>query len=185
VTLQFLETPLPGVRIVAPDLFGDARGFFLETWQRDRYRQGGIDVDFVQDNHSRSQQGVIRGLHYQLAHAQAKLIYVVRGAVFDVAVDIRRGSPYFSRWTGHLLSEENRRQLFVPRGFAHGFAVLSDLADVTYRCSDYYTPGDEYGIAWNDPDLGIDWGLSDPVVSAKDMKNPCLKDVPAHLLPGS
>jgi dTDP-4-dehydrorhamnose 3,5-epimerase len=126
---------------------------------------------------------VVRGLHYQLAHGQDKLIYVVRGAILDVAVDIRPGSPAFGRWTGHLLSEENRRQLFVPRGFAHGFSVLSDVADVTYKCSEYYTPGDEYGIAWDDPDLSIDWRVRGPVVSDKDRRHPRLRDVDPLLLP--
>jgi len=175
---------LDGVLIIEPDVFEDSRGFFLETWQMERYKSGGVDVDFVQDNHSRSKKGVIRGLHYQLKHPQAKLVYAVRGTIFDVAVDIRRGSPTFGQWTGVILSDENRRQLFIPAGFAHGFSVLSDLADVTYKCSDLYTPGDEYGIIYNDPDIGIDWhlkvdsSLTQAFVSDKDMVYPKLFDVP-------
>jgi len=177
MAVRFTETPLQGVFVIEPDLFGDARGFFLETWQKIRYRNAGIDADFVQDNHSRSEKGVIRGLHYQRAHAQAKLVYAVRGTIFDVAVDLRRGSDTFGQWTGCLLSDENRKQLFVPQGFAHGFSVLSDVADVTYKCSDYYAPGDEYGILYNDPDLAIDWQVDTPLVSDKDLMYPCLKDV--------
>lgn len=181
---------LDGVLIIEPDVFEDSRGFFLETWQKRRYRRGGVDVSFVQDNHSRSKQGVIRGLHYQLEHPQAKLVYAVRGTIFDVAVDIRKGSPTFGQWTGVILSDENRRQLFIPAGFAHGFSVLSEVADVTYKCSDVYTPGDEYGIIYNDPDINIDWHLNSgkyrsineiapqPLVSEKDMRYPKLWDVP-------
>lgn len=176
------ETALDGVLVVAPDVFGDNRGFFLETWQAERYRAAGIDVSFVQDNHSRSEKGVVRGLHYQLEHAQDKLVYAVRGTIFDVAVDLRRGSSTFGRWTGCILSDENQKQLFVPKGFAHGFSVLSPVADVTYKCSDYYTPGDEYGVRYDDPDLAVDWQVETPLVSDKDGVHPCLKDVPpAHL----
>ncbi|MBF0235229.1 MAG: dTDP-4-dehydrorhamnose 3,5-epimerase [Desulfamplus sp.] len=188
---------LDGVLLVEPDVFADSRGFFLETWHQDRYQSYGIDVNFVQDNHSRSKKGVIRGLHYQLQNPQAKLVYAVRGTIFDVAVDIRRGSPTFGKWAGAILSDENRCQLFIPAGFAHGFSVLSDIADVTYKCSDIYTPGDEYGIIYSDPDLNIDWhldyedgnkdmkGCSDltqAIVSDKDLLYPRLRDVPEKSL---
>ncbi len=174
---RFIATELEGVLIIEPDVFGDSRGFFLESWHRKRYEQSGVNVEFVQDNHSRSEKGVVRGLHYQLENAQAKLVYAVRGTIFDVAVDIRKGSSTFGQWTGCILSEENRRQLFVPRGFAHGFSVLSDMADVTYKCSDFYTPGDEYGIVYNDPGLNIDWKVTTPLVSNKDIVHPILKKV--------
>ncbi|MBF0242718.1 MAG: dTDP-4-dehydrorhamnose 3,5-epimerase [Desulfamplus sp.] len=180
---------LEGVLLIKPDVFADSRGFFLETWQRTRYQNSGVNVDFVQDNHSRSKKGVIRGLHYQLKNPQAKLVYAVRGTIFDVAVDIRRDSPMFGMWAGAILSDENRDQLFIPAGFAHGFAVLSEFADVTYKCSDIYTPGDEYGIIYNDPDIAIDWHLNlcndfniEPLVSDKDGKYPKLCDVPANNL---
>lgn len=176
------QTRLQGVLEITPAVFGDDRGFFLETWQTLRYREAGMDVNFVQDNHSRSQKGVVRGLHYQLANAQDKLIYAVRGTIFDVAVDLRKGSDTYGQWTGCLLSDENRKQLFVPKGFAHGFSVLSETADVTYKCSDYYTPGDEYGLAHDDPDLAIDWQVKTALVSQKDGVLPRLKDVPAHQL---
>lgn len=178
--LSFLD----GVLIIEPDVFNDSRGFFLETWQKERYQEGGVDVKFVQDNHSRSKKGVIRGLHYQLKNPQAKLVYAVRGTIFDVAVDIRRGSPTFGKWTGVVLSDQNRCQLFIPAGFAHGFSVLSDIADVIYKCSDVYTPGDEYGIIYNDPDINIDWHLNTkntyitPLVSDKDLHYPTLCNVP-------
>ncbi len=179
---RFIATELEGVLIIEPDVFGDSRGFFLESWHRKRYEQSGVNVEFVQDNHSRSEKGVVRGLHYQLENAQAKLVYAVRGTIFDVAVDIRKGSSTFGQWTGCILSEENRRQLFVPRGFAHGFSVLSDMADVTYKCSDFYTPGDEYGIVYNDPGLNIDWKVTTPLVSNKDIVHPLLKEVPGEHL---
>lgn len=182
MSVKVSSTILDGVMIIEPTVFGDARGFFLETWQKTAYSGPARDTVFVQDNHSRSRYGVVRGLHYQLRHPQAKLITVIRGAILDVAVDIRVGSPTFGRWTGHVLSDENHRQLFIPRGFAHGFSVLSQEADVTYKCSDYYAPGDEYGIALDDPDLGIDWQVSDPVISEKDTRNSRLSQVlPEHL----
>lgn len=181
--VRFTKTSLKGVILVEPDVFGDSRGYFLETWQKERYINGGIDSEFVQDNHSRSEKGVIRGLHYQLKHAQAKLVYAVRGTIFDVAVDIRENSLTFGRWTGHVLSEENKCQLFIPKGFAHGFSVLSSTADVTYKCSDYYAPGDEYGIIYNDPHINIDWRVENPGVSEKDSKNPQLNKVLSTHLP--
>ncbi|MDY0221792.1 MAG: dTDP-4-dehydrorhamnose 3,5-epimerase [Desulfobacterium sp.] len=166
---RFDETALSGVILVTPDVYGDSRGFFLETFQRDRYAGGGISVDFVQDNHSRSDKGVVRGLHYQLQNPQAKLVYAVCGKIFDVAVDLRKNSATFGKWTGHILSDENRCQLYIPAGFAHGFSVLSETADVTYKCSNFYTPGDEYGIIFNDPHLNIDWQVKSPICSDKDM----------------
>lgn len=175
---RFIKTELEGVIIAEPDVFGDTRGFFLESWQKERYANGGIEADFVQDNHSRSEKGVIRGLHYQLKNAQDKLVYAVRGTIFDVAVDLRKSSPTFGQWTGCILSEENRRQLFVPKGFAHGFSVLSEMADVTYKCSDYYAPGDEYGVIYNDLDLYIDWQVDSALVSEKDLVHPTLKEIP-------
>ena len=172
--MEVIKTSLEGVVIIEPKVFGDERGFFLETFQADRYRdQAGIDLPFVQDNHSRSAKGVLRGLHFQKTKPQGKLVRVVRGEVFDVAVDIRQGSPTFGQWEGVILSEENKRQFWVPPGFAHGFVVLSDVADFEYKCTDYYDPSDEGSLAWNDPEVGITWPLdkldADPQLSAKDM----------------
>jgi len=172
--MQVIPTAIPEVLVLAPKVFGDARGFFFESFNRKVFREAtGVDADFVQDNHSRSAQGVLRGLHYQLQQPQGKLLRVVRGAVFDVAVDIRRSSPTFGRWVGVELSEENQRQLWVPPGFAHGFLVLSASADVLYKTTDYYAPQYERCIAWNDPGVGVDWplqraGVSQPLLSAKD-----------------
>ena len=181
--VRFTETSLPGVILIEPQVFKDARGFFLETFHKEKYAQGEIDRTFVQDNHSHSQRGTLRGLHYQLGHAQGKLVYVVTGEIFDVAVDIRRGSPTFGQWVGAHLSEENRHQIYVPEGFAHGFCVLSDMADVIYKCTDFYSPEDECGILWKDPTIGIDWPMTAPVLSEKDSRNPRLGDVPERLLP--
>jgi len=164
-------------------VFKDTRGFFMETYHQRKYAQKGIDPIFVQDNHSHSQQSTLRGLHYQLKNPQGKLIYVVAGEIFDVAVDIRQGSDTFSQWTGTILSAENRRQVFVPKGFAHGFCVLSETADVIYKCTDFYTPGDEYGIFWDDPAIGINWRVENPILSEKDSQNPKLSDVPKEYLP--
>jgi len=172
--VEVIKTSLEGVVVIEPKVFGDERGFFLETFQADRYQeQAGIDLPFVQDNHSRSAKGVLRGLHFQKTKPQGKLVRVVRGEVFDVAVDIRKGSPTFGQWEGVILSEEKKRQFWVPPGFAHGFVVLSDVADFEYKCTDYYDPSDEGSLAWNDPDVGINWPLdkldADPQLSAKDM----------------
>ncbi len=162
------ETSLPGVLVVEPDKFSDARGFFLETYQRQRYAEAGLDVDFVQDNHSRSRRGVIRGLHYQEPGAQGKLVHVARGRIFDVAVDIRRGSPHFGAWTGVELSDENARQIWIPAGFAHGFVTLSEEADIMYKCTGIYLPEHEHTIRWDDPDIGIDWpAAGKPAVSSE------------------
>ena len=185
MNLKVTSTEIPDVLLLAPRLFGDARGFFLQTFQTAEYAAAGIVRTWVQDNLSRSCKNTVRGLHYQLRHPQAKLVSVVRGAVMDVVVDIRKGSPTFGKHVQVLLSEENRCQLFVPEGFAHGFKVLSDIADFTYKCADLYTPGDEYGILWNDPALGIEWGISEDeaVVSEKDRHHPTLKEMPAEHLP--
>jgi dTDP-4-dehydrorhamnose 3,5-epimerase len=181
--IRFLETALPGVLIVEPGIFKDERGFFMETYHQRRYAEGGIDCLFVQDNHSRSRRGTLRGLHYQLKHSQAKLIYVTGGEIFDVAVDIRRGSPTFGKWVGTHLTEENGRQIYIPRGFAHGFCTLSETADVIYKCADFYAPGDEYSILWSDPDIGIEWPEKNPLLSKKDSRNPRLREISEDLLP--
>jgi len=167
--MQAIETPIPGVWVLEPKVFGDARGFFFESWNARGFREAtGVATDFVQDNHSRSARGVLRGLHYQIQNPQGKLVRVVRGAVFDVAVDLRRSSPTFGRWFGAELSEENQRQMWVPPGCAHGFVVRSEFADFLYKATDYYAPEHERCIAWNDPTLGVDWGIAEPVLSAKD-----------------
>lgn len=168
---------IPDVKLIKPRRFNDDRGFFAQTYRADQYAEAGITTRFVQDNWSRSTKGVLRGLHYQLAHPQAKLVSVIRGEVFDVAVDIRRSSPTFGKWVGEILSADNGHQMYVPEGFAHGFCVLSDTVDFIYKCSDFYTPGDEYGIIWNDPEIGIEWpdaGLH--VVSDKDASLPHFAD---------
>jgi dTDP-4-dehydrorhamnose 3,5-epimerase len=178
------QTSIPGVLVFTPSIFGDSRGFFLQTFQTREYAAAGLDRVFVQDNLSRSCRGTVRGLHYQLRQPQGKLVSVLRGAVLDVAVDIRRGSPTFGQFEAVELSEDNRKQFFIPEGFAHGFRVLSDTADFFYKCTDFYAPGDEHGVLWNDPDLAIPWGDgAAPVVSAKDQKLPRLADVPPEHLP--
>jgi dTDP-4-dehydrorhamnose 3,5-epimerase len=161
---------LPDVKIIEPKVFGDARGYFYESFnEREFSEQVGVDVQFVQDNHSRSARGVLRGLHYQIEHAQGKLVRVVEGEVFDVAVDIRKGSPDFGKWTGHRLSAENRRQVWVPPGFAHGFVVLSEAAQFLYKTTDYWYPEHERSIVWNDPEIGIKWPIDfEPLLAAKD-----------------
>lgn len=176
-------TPLdiPEVLLVEPDVHGDERGFFMETWHGQKFAEAGLNATFVQDNHSRSRRGVLRGLHYQLEQPQGKLVRVVSGAVFDVAVDIRKGSPTFGRWVGVELSGDNHRQLFVPEGFAHGFCVLSESVDFLYKCTDYYAPESEHGVIWNDPDIGIDWPDGDYQVSARDQANQRLKALDAVL----
>jgi dTDP-4-dehydrorhamnose 3,5-epimerase len=172
--MNALATAIDGVFILEPRVFGDARGFFMESYNRRAFQQAtGLDVDFVQDNHSRSRKGVLRGLHYQVQQPQGKLVRVTSGAVFDVAVDIRRGSPSYGRWVGVELSADNQRQLWVPAGLAHGFVVLSDSADFLYKTTDYYAPQFERSIAWDDPGIGIDWplaahGIGQPLLSDKD-----------------
>lgn len=181
--MKCTEMTLPGVMLFEPDVFGDQRGFFLETFNKAKYADAGLDVTFLQDNHSRSVRGTLRGLHYQLTHPQGKLVYVVRGEIFDVAVDIRRNSPTFGKWLGQHLSETNKHQLYIPPGFAHGFCVISDVADVLYKCTDLFTPGDDYGILWSDEDIGIEWPIDQPILSEKDAKNPILAKAPEDILP--
>lgn len=167
--MNVIETSLQGCVIIEPTVYGDERGFFLETFQTKKYATvAGIHTPFVQDNHSRSTRGVLRGLHFQKTKPQGKLVRVVRGEVFDVAVDLRKGSTTFGRWEGVILSENNKRQFWVPPGFAHGFLVLSEIADFEYKCTDYYDPSDEGCVLWNDPDLNIDWPLDNPILSKKD-----------------
>jgi len=156
---------------------GDSRGFFMETWHASKYAEQGLDVDFVQDNHSRSQRGVLRGLHYQLERPQGKLVRISYGAVFDVAVDIRKGSPTFGQWVGIELRGDNFKQLYIPPGFAHGFCVLSESADFIYKCTDFYAPEYEHGVLWNDPNIGIEWPQGEFIISEKDSNNGLLKDM--------
>jgi dTDP-4-dehydrorhamnose 3,5-epimerase len=183
MTLTCIEQSLPGVLLIEPMVFEDERGFFMEIYHMGKYGKAGLGRPFVQDNLSHSRQFTLRGLHYQLNHPQGKLIYVISGEILDVAVDIRQGSPTFGEWMGIHLSGEDRRQLYVPEGFAHGFCVLSETADVIYKCTDLYAPGDEYGILWSDPSLAIEWAVEKPILSKKDAGNPLLKDVPESLLP--
>ncbi|WP_372915633.1 dTDP-4-dehydrorhamnose 3,5-epimerase [Sandarakinorhabdus sp.] len=174
--MNILETALPGVLIIEPKVFGDARGFFLESWNHHAFAAAGLTMDFVQDNHSRSARGVLRGLHYQLENPQGKLVRVTQGAVFDVAVDIRRSSPYFGQWVGAELSADNHRMLWIPPGFAHGFLVLSETADFLYKCTTLYHPASDRGIGWDDPTIGIAWpdtGMA-PQLSGKDAAAPRL-----------
>lgn len=176
----FTQTEIPGVVVIEPQVFGDDRGYFMETYQIDEFAAAGIDKPFVQDNQSRSTKGVLRGLHFQIEHPQSKLVRVVSGEVFDVAVDLRPDSPTYGKWEGAVLSAENRRQFFVPRGFAHGFLVLSDVAEFCYKCDDVYHPNDEGGLMWNDPEIGIEWPILEGmelVLSEKDKAHPGLKDL--------
>ncbi|MEY4194989.1 MAG: hypothetical protein RLZZ226_1357 [Pseudomonadota bacterium] len=176
-------TPLPGVLLLEPRVFGDARGFFFESWNRQRFSEAGLELDFVQDNVSFSRQGILRGLHFQNPLPQGKLVQVLEGAVYDVAVDIRRGSPTFGQWYGVTLSGENHRQLYVPEGFAHGFCVVSETALFSYKCTDFYNPAHEYSLAWNDPDIGIHWPISEPSLSGKDQAGQRLADFRPEQLP--
>ncbi len=182
--MKRIETTVPDVVLLEPRVYEDDRGWFMETYRRSAFAEMGLGIEFVQHNHSRSARGTLRGLHYQLRHAQAKLCRVVRGAILDVAVDIRRGSPTFRRWVAVELSEHNRRLLYIPPGFAHGFVAQTDAAELLYQCSDYYHPEDEYGIVWDDPDLGIDWGgVAAPLLSARDRAFPRFSQIPAEHLP--
>lgn len=180
--MKVTETTLPGVLLIEPNVFRDQRGLFWETYHAERYAKFGIP-SFVQDNSSRSIRHTLRGLHYQLHRPQGKLVWVTRGEVFDVAVDIRKTSPTFGRWLGVTLSSEAPRQLYIPPGFAHGFCVTSESADFAYKCTDVYVPGDERGLLWNDPELGIQWPVAEPLLSDKDRSFPALKKVPPHELP--
>jgi len=166
--MKFIETELEGVTIVEPDVFRDVRGFFLESWRADKYAAGGIDATFVQNNHSRSTRATVRGLHAQRAHPQGKLVRVLAGAVVDVVVDIRRGSPTWLKWIAVELSAENFRQVYVPGGYAHGICVVSEVADLEYMCTDFYDPSDELRIKFNDPQIGVRWPVAEPILSAKD-----------------
>lgn len=174
--MKIIETALPGVLIIEPKVFGDARGFFLESWNQQSFTDAGLAMTFVQDNHSRSARGVLRGLHYQLENPQGKLVRVTQGAVYDVAVDIRRSSPHFGKWVGVELSDDNCRMLWIPPGFAHGFLVLSDTADFLYKCTTLYHPASDRGIRWDDPDIGIMWPDTRiaPQLSGKDAAAPHL-----------
>jgi dTDP-4-dehydrorhamnose 3,5-epimerase len=182
IFMKIQDTALPGAYIIEPKVFGDARGFFLETYNRERYREAGMDLDFVQDNISFSRQGTLRGLHFQNPHPQGKLVYVLEGEVFDVAVDVRADSPTFGGWVGVTLSSENKRQFYVPPGFAHGFCVTSEAALFAYKCTDRYAPDCEGGILWCDEDIGIDWPVSHPLLSGKDKDAPRLREIPRERL---
>ena len=185
--MNIITTNLPSVIVIEPKVYVDKRGFFLETFREDVLLQAGINVHFVQDNHTRSSQGVLRGLHYQMTQTQGKLVHVATGSVFDVVVDVRSGSPTFGQWFGTELNEDNIKMIYVPPGFAHGFVVLSETADFIYKCTDYYHPESEQGIAWDDPDLNIDWPIAEIAekisLSDKDKQNVKLKDQPAEKLP--
>lgn len=174
--MKVIETKIAGVLIIEPKVFGDSRGFFLETFHADRYTEYGIESNFVQDNYSRSTKGVLRGLHYQKNYPQGKLVSVTSGIVFDVAVDIRQDSSTFGQWVGITLSADDHKQFYIPPGLAHGFCVLSETADFQYKCTEYYHPEDEASIRWNDPDIAIEWNISEPILSEKDAKAPFLKD---------
>jgi dTDP-4-dehydrorhamnose 3,5-epimerase len=181
--MKLIDTSLPGVCLIEPSVFEDERGFFLESYHQMKYEALGIKDRFVQDNHSRSIANTLRGLHYQIEGPQAKLCRVVRGEVLDVVVDIRRGSPHFGKWESCVLSADNKRQMYVPPGFAHGYLVLSETAEFLYKCSDFYRPEFERGVAWNDPHIGIGWGIEAPTLSAKDRANPALADIALAELP--
>jgi dTDP-4-dehydrorhamnose 3,5-epimerase len=180
--MEIIKTSIPEVIVFVPPVFTDSRGYFLETYQQQKYAEAGISKPFVQDNQSYSTKNVLRGLHFQLRHPQAKLVRVTQGTVFDVAIDIRKHSPTFGKWHGEILSAENKRQMYVPENFAHGFCVLSDNAEFVYKCTDFYVLGDESGLIWNDPQLGIDWPIDQPILSDKDAVLPKLADI-LELLP--
>ena len=177
------HTPLSGLLLIKPDIFGDERGYFQESWNLRRYTDAGLDRHFVQDNLSFSRKGILRGLHFQNPHAQGKLVSVLRGEVFDVAVDVRADSPTFGQWYGVTLSEDNHLQLFVPEGFAHGFCVTSDTALFAYKCTDFYFPGNEVGFRWDDPEVGIQWPVEKPLLSPKDIALPLLRELASEQLP--
>lgn len=178
-----IETGLPGVIVLKPKVFRDPRGYFAETYHEQKFAELGITQKFVQDNHSRSSRGTLRGLHYQLRRPQAKLCRVVEGEVFDVAVDIRRGSPTFGKWVGVVLSADEMNQIFIPAGFAHGFVVLSECAQFLYKCSDFYDPAGEGGVTWSDPEIAIQWPIAEPLLSEKDSRYSELRNIPSDRLP--
>jgi dTDP-4-dehydrorhamnose 3,5-epimerase len=175
--MKITSTKIKDVLLIEPRVFDDERGFFYESYNQKVYQKFGINVDFVQDNHSRSQKNTLRGLHYQVNPGQAKLVRVILGEVFDVAVDIRFGSPTFGQWVGYHLNSKNKQQMFIPTGFAHGFCVTSDFAEFEYKCSEFYSPQDERGIRWNDPELGIQWPVENPILSDKDNRNTLFKNI--------
>ena len=179
--VEFQQTRLDGVLVVVPKVFEDPRGFFFESYHADKYREGGVDAAFVQDNHSRSSRGTLRGLHAQWRKPQGKLVRVLAGEIYDVAVDARQKSPTFGQWVGVTLSAENRHQIWVPPGFVHGFCVTSEFAEVEYKCTDVYDPGYELTVLWNDPAIGIDWPIDDPLLSAKDAEGKPLREQMEHL----
>jgi dTDP-4-dehydrorhamnose 3,5-epimerase len=181
--MRRIKTSLPGVYLIEPTLFEDERGFFFESYHQDKFAQLGVKDCFVQDNHAKSVKHTLRGLHYQIEHTQAKLCRVIQGEVLDVVVDIRRGSPHFGKWESGVLSAENKRQMYVPPGFAHGYVVLSETAEFLYKCSDFYYPEHERGVAWNDPEIGVSWGVENPILSARDRKSPRLSEIPPANLP--
>jgi dTDP-4-dehydrorhamnose 3,5-epimerase len=179
--MKINKTPIDGILVIEPDVFKDERGFFLETFHAQKYMDLGIEDNFVQDNMSFSSKGILRGLHFQHRNPQAKLVQVLLGEVFDVAVDIRRDSPTFGKWFGIMLSQENLLQMYIPEGFAHGYCVVSKTALFAYKCSNFYSPADEGGLLWSDPDIEIKWPISNPVLSAKDSQLPCLSEFPRTL----
>jgi dTDP-4-dehydrorhamnose 3,5-epimerase len=181
--MKVMTAPLPGVRVIDPAVFGDHRGYFMESYQRRRYAENGIDAVFIQDNISFSVRNTLRGLHYQYPRGQAKLVQVLQGEIFDVVVDIRKGSPTWGQWFGVTLSADNKRQLFVPEGFAHGFCVTSETALFGYKCIDYYLPEDEGGICWNDPQIAIQWPVKDPILSDRDQHYSELNEISTERLP--
>lgn len=181
--MKLIQTGLPGCVVIEPRVFGDERGFFYESWNKARFAEAGLHLDFVQGNVSASARGVLRGLHYQWPNPQGKLVSVLEGEVYDVAVDIRRGSPSFGRWTAVMLTAENKRHFWIPEGFAHGFAVVSERAVFTYQCTAGYDAAADAGLRWNDAALGIDWPLAEPTLSDKDAKAPFLADIPPERLP--
>lgn len=181
---KFNETKIKDVYIIEPKVFGDNRGYFMETYNKEHFVEAGLTMDFVQDNESSSSKGVLRGLHFQTKHTQGKLVRVTKGEVFDVAVDLRKGSPTYGQWEGVVLSAENKKQFYIPEGFAHGFLVLSDHAIFNYKCTDFYCPEGEGGVLWNDPDIGIEWpleGIDNIILSEKDKVHPGLKDLDVPL----
>ncbi len=180
--MEIIKTSIPEVIVLVPPVFVDSRGYFLETYQQHKYAAAGIPKPFVQDNQSYSTKNVLRGLHFQLRHPQGKLVRVIQGSVFDVAIDIRKNSPTFGKWHGEILSAENKRQMYIPENFAHGFCVLSDSAEFVYKCTDFYVPGDEVGLIWNDPQIGVKWPIEQPILSDKDAVLPRWADV-LDLLP--
>ena len=180
--MEIIKTSIPEVIVFVPPVFTDSRGYFLETYQQRKYAEAGIPKPFVQDNQSYSTKNVLRGLHFQLHHPQGKLVRVIQGSVFDVAIDIRKNSPTFGKWHGEILSAENKKQMYIPENFAHGFCVLSDSAEFVYKCTDFYVPGDEVGLIWNDPQVGVKWPIEQPILSDKDAVLPSWAEV-LELLP--